>query len=427
MKPLIIKIIVGILLALILVICVYFVVDDINKSSSKTEDFEIISSDVLSDEVNRASSNPLTTSGIMNEEPSNSLHVENNTIASVVNTTKQDEETTSHIHIENETEVTIIDPSCTNAGSRTTVVFCSCGYEMSSSTEVISALGHDYKKNTIEPTCLDNGYYQYICSRCQDSYTESDPSLSALGHKYRNGVCTRCKRSVQFRKGADIKNMNEVIEYNRDRSDYNTDSITFTVWEIVGKETHNDNYLYLGMIPEEEATVSVFLVDYSKGSLVLEKTGHYGDELYFDGIPNGKYYYAVEKHGYDSMFYYGPIVINRINNEPEETIELPTYTYTKDVPLSYSKQFKIRVVNSKGNGVQLEEVIIGPVTPEGEGLGGISWFHCTNSSGTVCSTIELNDEIAFSIIDGCYLGLAGQNGKYIIISPTNNEYCVVVY
>ena len=52
-----------------------------------------------------------------------------------------------------------------------------CGYEI---MDWSSALGHDYVYiKTQAPTCLEEGYDAYECSRCQDSYTAS---ISKLAH-----------------------------------------------------------------------------------------------------------------------------------------------------------------------------------------------------------------------------------------------------
>ena len=44
------------------------------------------------------------------------------------------------------------------------------------------ALGHDYQKEEVEPTCTKDGYIKYTCSRCNDTYTE--PGKEKLGHDY---------------------------------------------------------------------------------------------------------------------------------------------------------------------------------------------------------------------------------------------------
>lgn len=48
------------------------------------------------------------------------------------------------------------------------------------------ALGHDYQKEEVEPTCTKDGYIKYTCSRCNDTYTE--PGKEKLGHDYKETV-----------------------------------------------------------------------------------------------------------------------------------------------------------------------------------------------------------------------------------------------
>ena len=55
---------------------------------------------------------------------------------------------------------------------------------------VVYVIVHDYKQQITEPTCTEQGYTTYVCSRCGDEYV--DNYISALGHNYENGVCTRC-------------------------------------------------------------------------------------------------------------------------------------------------------------------------------------------------------------------------------------------
>ena len=37
----------------------------------------------------------------------------------------------------------------------------------------LPALGHDYQKTVVQPTCEKGGYTRYTCSRCEDTYTEN--------------------------------------------------------------------------------------------------------------------------------------------------------------------------------------------------------------------------------------------------------------
>ena len=109
----------------------------------------------------------------------------------------------SHTH---EYTETVVAPTCTTRGYTEHV--CSCG--SSYKTDYTAALGHDYKnglctrcgakdpsahthdyKATVtKPTCTERGYTTYTCSVCGDSYKGS--YVDPLGHDYKNGTCTRC-------------------------------------------------------------------------------------------------------------------------------------------------------------------------------------------------------------------------------------------
>ena len=99
-------------------------------------------------------------------------------------------------------------PTCTEQGY--TTYTCSCGDSYKSDYK--DALGHDYKNGlctrcgakdpgatpphthdykavVTKPTCTQAGYTTYTCS-CGDSY--KGDYKDALGHDYKNGTCTRC-------------------------------------------------------------------------------------------------------------------------------------------------------------------------------------------------------------------------------------------
>ena len=76
--------------------------------------------------------------------------------------------------------------TCTEKGEETRT--CSrCGEKQTRETD---ALGHDYKAAVTAPTCTEAGYTTYTCARCNDSYKGNE--VEALGHEYKDGVCTRC-------------------------------------------------------------------------------------------------------------------------------------------------------------------------------------------------------------------------------------------
>ena len=68
---------------------------------------------------------------------------------------------------------------------------CDCGYRRNENTEIPRLTHtHRYTQTVTPPTCTERGYTTHICSACGESY--QDAYTDALGHDYRNGVCTRC-------------------------------------------------------------------------------------------------------------------------------------------------------------------------------------------------------------------------------------------
>ncbi len=79
--------------------------------------------------------------------------------------------------------VTVVEPTCT-ADGYTEHKCKNCGRVVRS--DVTKALGHDYvSKITTKASCTEDGVLTYICTRCDESYTEKIP---ATGHKYNDVV-----------------------------------------------------------------------------------------------------------------------------------------------------------------------------------------------------------------------------------------------
>ena len=75
-------------------------------------------------------------------------------------------------------------PTCTAKGTESRT--CSCG---ETETREIAATGHHYTDTVTAPTCTAKGYTTHTCA-CGNSY--ADNYTNALGHSYKNGICTRC-------------------------------------------------------------------------------------------------------------------------------------------------------------------------------------------------------------------------------------------
>ena len=73
-----------------------------------------------------------------------------------------------------------------------------CGVLLSLGT-TIPVQSHDYKAKAVAPTCTEQGYTEYKCSRCNDSYIDSGSYVPAAGHKggaatcISKAVCSVCK------------------------------------------------------------------------------------------------------------------------------------------------------------------------------------------------------------------------------------------
>ncbi|MBE6687465.1 MAG: hypothetical protein E7591_09615, partial [Ruminococcaceae bacterium] len=74
-----------------------------------------------------------------------------------------------------------VDPTCTEAGSYETVVYCAvCEAELSRVKTTVEALGHSYDAVVTAPTCTEAGYTTYTCSVCGDTYVSD--TVEANGH-----------------------------------------------------------------------------------------------------------------------------------------------------------------------------------------------------------------------------------------------------
>ena len=84
--------------------------------------------------------------------------------------------TLSQIHKFEETNR--VEATCTQVGSS----YSKCKYCGKEETFPIFPLGHDYKDSVIPPTCVEKGYTTHICTRCNDTIT--DTYVEATGHKW---------------------------------------------------------------------------------------------------------------------------------------------------------------------------------------------------------------------------------------------------
>lgn len=88
-----------------------------------------------------------------------------------------------------ETTVNASAATCTAAGYTGDTVCTVCGETLVTGTET-AALGHDYTATVTLPTCTDDGYTTYVCSR-DSSHTYTDSPVAALGHTWGDYTVTK--------------------------------------------------------------------------------------------------------------------------------------------------------------------------------------------------------------------------------------------
>lgn len=72
-------------------------------------------------------------------------------------------------------ETIITEPTCVNEGLKK----CSCRFCDVTKDEIIPALNHNYTEEIIAPTCTANGYTKHTCSRCGDTYNDTETDMIA--------------------------------------------------------------------------------------------------------------------------------------------------------------------------------------------------------------------------------------------------------
>ena len=103
-------------------------------------------------------------------------------------------------HTRGDTRYGITKPTCTESGLDAYYLCEVCGCYLDGQgnvkdVQVFPPLGHEYKGVETSPTCTEDGYITYTCTRCEDSYTEPSGE-TATGHKFNEkvpGVAATCR------------------------------------------------------------------------------------------------------------------------------------------------------------------------------------------------------------------------------------------
>lgn len=112
-----------------------------------------------------------------------------------------------------EKEENVVDATCLDSGSYELVSYCECGEELSRESFSTEPLGHNYIVAITEPSCEENGFTTYTCSRCKNSY--ADVQADALGHDFVEEICSRCGTVSSEYESLIILRANELVDIGK--------------------------------------------------------------------------------------------------------------------------------------------------------------------------------------------------------------------
>ena len=125
-----------------------------------------------------------------------------------------DDRFSNHMHKSfSEEKENINNPTCLDAGSYELVSYCECGEELNREAFTTEPLGHDYIASVTEPSCEENGFTTYTCSRCKDSYVADQ--TDALGHDFVEEICSRCGTVSSEYEPLIISRANELVDIGK--------------------------------------------------------------------------------------------------------------------------------------------------------------------------------------------------------------------
>ena len=183
------------------------------------------------------------------------------------------------------------EPTCTTDGLRTYT--CSCG---DSYTESIPALDHDYVSNKVRVRMNYDGYTEYVCSRCGDSYKDNTvykPELESDGWYH----CAEVPEDIDTEKyEIQYNNYYEKIQSESPGDDW------------VNEGTHSDEWVNSGdpykSLNELETSDSRVLLSYKYFHFCGPNAGascNYemaGNHVHYDEVSPSSV--TVEKQGWDT-------------------------------------------------------------------------------------------------------------------------------
>lgn len=126
---------------------------------------------------------------------------------------------------------------------------------------------------------------------------------------------------------------------------YNSNEITLHISEKALNIYTENTVRGFGFYPKN-VKVEAQLIDYETNETISTQTAEIGNEITFEDIPDGVYYYMISAEGYEMYVPYSLFCLEY--NESKEKDILPWGIDLERIECDYSEQFKILLCNEQG-------------------------------------------------------------------------------
>ncbi len=183
----------------------------------------------------------------------------------------------------------------------------------------------------------------------------------------------------------------------------------------------------LGVLPSSDSSIEVALYNYTDGSIIDEKTTTFYDEIAFESLQDGIYFYCIHCDGYKDAYSPAPFIID--HRFVNESSMMPWSFSIETNDAHYSETFRIQVLKA-GNPLQNQEVQL--MVYEGTNRDSyMSTSYTTDENGYLQLWHGINNKdyynIAyFNLLIGCHL-MVKIDGDYMLydVQDTNSEPWVI--
>lgn len=199
---------------------------------------------------------------------------------------------------------------------------------------------------------------------------------------------------------------------------HNANEISLHISEEAANIYTENTVSNAGFYPEA-VRVEVQLVDYKTNETIGSRTAYMGDEVIFDDIPDGIYYYMILAEGYER---YVPYSLFRLEyNEFEEKDILTWGGCLRKIGSNYSEAFKILICDKQGIPFDNTEAEIRVISEENLSPDHYSTHYVTSDENGYLTVWRAVDDVEyyelaeFSVKAGCRLEVCFEGSAEFVL------------